>query len=679
MKKIIFAALLAVIAAVTQAKDGIPDIKVARVGGTNGLVALLKQTENTDGTTFTIVGKSTLPFAHLMGVQYRHLPGVAGEAAGFTDLALAFTDYFDGSSTTHNASKLITARQLNHGDSLYVKVTITAADDSTAILDTLERGYLIQHPVWQGDKAFCIVALADDGYASNLGWATAADSMGFTYTMAPSTAPTYGIGSANFLTFEQVNTLYSNGVIEIGYTGDRHPTNGIMGTTHTNVAYTDTLGTYLDPALLEDVLGIDVAPKSWSVDAYGWNYLACKMLRDYGYESAVGGLFYTNNATYNTSERLRGFFAWTEPGWGRFDLFRPLNWYEPSNLFAIGAWAGELTTYPSIFGANAAGPTDSTTIAANVAAACDSAAAHGFAPIIFRLHGATVTREDVENLIEYCRVRGDVWITNVGAMTAYYRARHEVVPVPHWAWYAKLDGVTESDSLFWGFPEDPVVCASTDSTIFHSGTTAVTAANYTASVTGPHGWGQWNNGFPTTRVSTSPASIQINLPPLDLTPGTQRAIGLGFTVSSLYGKTVKSATLAWRMSTGTTSATGEFGCNAVVGITHPDILPFMDNHLFTLTYADSAQTDEWDTAITSLQRLESWGPYVYPRAGGWPTGWVTQDVTEYVRKIVDDQLDVAGFCFWGMFIGSPITVNMNLPFDTTTAYRPYLVVRTCAE
>lgn len=146
MKKIIFAALMALIAAATQAKDDQPDIRVARVGGSSGPVALIKQTEQREGSAFTVVGKSTLDFSHRLAVQYRYVAGAYALHLGQSDVALTYTDYFADAGTSHNESKLIATPGLYDGDSLYVRVVV-AALDSSVVLDTLERGYLIDHDI----------------------------------------------------------------------------------------------------------------------------------------------------------------------------------------------------------------------------------------------------------------------------------------------------------------------------------------------------------------------------------------------------------------------------------------------------------------------------------------------------------------------------------------------------
>lgn len=147
MKKLVLiAALLVTVGAAAQVINDGGGFVSGGGGGAGGLVAMIKQTTGYEGSTFAVVGKSTLDFSHRMSVQYRYKPAAYAVHLGQAAVNLTYTDYFADAGTSHNRSKLITTRGLYDGDSLYVRVVVTALD-SSVVLNTLERGYLIDHDV----------------------------------------------------------------------------------------------------------------------------------------------------------------------------------------------------------------------------------------------------------------------------------------------------------------------------------------------------------------------------------------------------------------------------------------------------------------------------------------------------------------------------------------------------
>jgi len=115
-------------------------------GGTGAPVALIKQTALSQGSSFTVIGKSSLGFDHAMQVLYRY---VAGPYSQESDIGLTHTSWFaDNDGDPLLSSVLVEDVPIYQGDSLYVRVEVAAADPDTAVaLDVVERGYLIDHGV----------------------------------------------------------------------------------------------------------------------------------------------------------------------------------------------------------------------------------------------------------------------------------------------------------------------------------------------------------------------------------------------------------------------------------------------------------------------------------------------------------------------------------------------------
>ena len=529
---------------------------------------------------------------------------------------------------------------------------------------------------WGAGYKYCWVFYAADGYKANLAWSQAADSMGFTYTIGASSAPTFGIGdTANgMMTAAELLTVANRG-IDIGSTGTHHRAQGILSHVYTNMAaYDDSLHVSTNPAWVTAITGKPV--KSWESDLYYWNYQGAKQLRAEGYKSSICGYWFQHQADYDAAERERGFLAWGSPGWDRWDVSRLLPWDDVGCIYGIGGWPAEGGAGTrAIFGTASADSTPLATLQANMDAAMDSSAVHGYAPIIVMMHNYNVTRDDLENAVNYARSKGGL-VTSLKNMAEIYRSKHVPRDPPYWAYYAKLDGITAADSIFWGPPAETVSCA-TDSFLFSRHTAAVdTTAGWAARVNTGHGYGNWKFAAQTTRPSGAYMETYFAAPPLN---STEIASGYGFNISSLYGKEVVSAQLGYYVNNEFVFTDDELNFGVVIGVTDPTMLPYMNNKQWTYTYRDSAQTQTWPTAFNTYQRFHDIGPYVYPIVhAGWTAGMHRVNVTEYVKHAVDDSTTMAGFVMWGLKINNATPEYGELStFKANILNRPFLVVKTC--
>ncbi len=530
---------------------------------------------------------------------------------------------------------------------------------------------------WKGHELVMVV-LADDGYDANLVWSRAADSLGVSYTLAPSDAPTGGVDAAGFLTTEQLATVAGRG-IDVGSTGTHHRTNGIKAHVYTagqDAAYNDSLNVSTTPAWVTSATG--VAPRSWSADGYQWTYRAAKNARANGYKAVAAGFGYDAAASGLTAdhEYIRSVIEGGTVGWDRMDVAHFLPWDDVGCLYAIGCFPGE-TSIGAIFGASAAGSTDKATLFSNLDAAADTVRAHGNAPIVFRLHGSTVTREDFENVVEWSRSRR-VWMTSLKEMANYYRARHVPRDPPHWAYQAKLDGITAADSIFWGPPAPAAATCATDSFVFSFDTTAVTRASYTGQVNEGHGFGWLDYD---TQGNSGSWSAKVFRPQAGGFASGHPSVTYGFNISSLAGKTVVSADLYYYTEFALSESSlpaAEQNYTVVIGVTNPAVLQYMNNVETSYDYGDSAQTIARTVELVTYDRYYKLGSYVYPNEGytKFLAGWGRQRVTDYVQRVVDDSLPSAGFMLWGKKVSSNAYCNVDMP-KATASKRPYLVVRTC--
>ncbi len=653
-------------------------------GGSGGtgttLSGAIVETGAVDGTSFTVVGKSKLPFDHLMAVQYRHLPGVAGEAAGFSDLALTFTDYFAGSSASHSASKLIAARELHTGDSLYVHVTITTAGDSTEILYEMERGYLIEHPVWKDGKTFCLMLSADDGHPSNLGWSAAAESMGFTYTLSPSLEDSSdGIGAPGMMTSADLATVASRGV-EVAYTGNHHRPFGVASFTRA-AGVTAKIAAYYDQTAIEAISGDLVL--SQAIDLHYFSWRAAAILDSLGYTNARGGYWDGNDGVRGFSDSAPGNRAW--------DLGRPLSWYKPGTLFGYSSWKGEDSTTPvsAIFGTGTgpvATPNEAArdTIALRLRRYCNQSARNGFAPISIVIHGNSVTREDVENLIVAARAQGDIWITTHSEMAAWYKTHHTPRAAAPWMPYAQARGIAATDSIVWGPPLPTFTAgqiAAAETYIFSNSTTAVNTATYDHSYTDGMTKGTFLYQYPDS-VYGNAAFVRSRYLLLPLS-GTESMGWQAFNVDEIDAidpDKIISANLTCYMNLSgnaedATGGTQELFYFSVIGVTNPVLFEGMDESDTSLNDSDESADTPWSVNLTTYAHPHDFGDFVYGDyvlEGANTTHWITTDVTEYIRYVVDNNLYAAGFCWWGRAGGEEI--NLAYCHTANALSRPYLVV-----
>jgi hypothetical protein len=484
------------------------------------------------------------------------------------------------------------------------------------------------------------------------------------------------------MTAGELAAIAATGNFEVGSTGVHHRTNGIKAHVWTNaVAYEDSLDVSTSPAWVEAITGTPC--RTWCTDLYQWSWIAAKNVRTNGYKAVAAGIGYNARQSSSTSDQdfIRGVITSNTVGWDRFDAARLMPWDDVGSPYAIGTipteYAAGDNQVGAIFGESAAGSTAQATIWARLNAAADTVRAHGNAPIVLHLHGYTVTREDVENIYLWCKAN-DVWMTDLLTLANYYRARHVPRDPPYWAYNAKLDGITAADSIFWGPPAPAAITCDTDSFLFSSYTTAVTRANYTGQVNEGHGFGWWDYD---TQGNSGSWSSKVFRPQDGGLVSGHPAIAMGWDVSSLHGKTVLSADVYYYVETALTNTSlppGEHNYTVMIGVTNPNILPYMDNRQSSYAWTDSAQSAAWPVAMSVPVRFHDFGDYVYPAEGysKFDVGWERQRVTDYVQHVLDDELSIAGVMFWGKKASSNAYCAIDVP-GATASKRPYLVVRTC--
>lgn len=673
MRKILLTALLlTAVVAVGGWFSPQPGLKTAGGGGarlTGGMIE-----DGDDGNTFTLTANSKLPFAHYINLQYRYVPGYLGVYAGQDTGTLVTAKYFAQSGDAENVySKEIVALGLYHGDSLYVHIDRTALDDSTVVLDTYEIGYLIDHSKWPGGNAFAVILSADDGYVSNLSWSAAADSMGFTYSLMPSLATTAGIDVAGMLTSEQLALVASRGV-EIGYTGNHHRDFGVNEFSRAVATFPDSFVAYYDPADIEAITGAAVVTQA--VDKHYFNWLAAALLDSMGYTNARAG-YWDGSATQ------RGFSV-IAPGYRAWDLARPLDWYKPSAIFGYASWSGENIVengYDEIFDTGA-GSADQETISVRLDRVLNESARNGFAPVSIVIHNANVTREDLENFVEICRARGDVWITTHRDMAAWYRSHHEPRSAAPWMTYATALGIAAEDSLVWGPPLPQFSAADSaaaETYIFSNSTTRVNVGDYDHSYTDGMYDGNLMADYPDSAIaSTAALSSRFCVLPLDV---TERMAWMAFNVDELDAMNpdkIINATLSWYHDVG--SGEEYIGSEAyyycLIGVASSVLFEGLDESDTSLNYSDTSERTAWTEDISAYTDPHQFGDYVYgdyTLEGAKTTHFVSQDVTEYLRYVVQENLPSAAFIFWGRTGSERYNAVRSHRYASATV-RPYLVV-----
>jgi len=527
---------------------------------------------------------------------------------------------------------------------------------------------------WNG-KTFAVIVTADDGFGTiydgtpseqgvNNRWAAIFDSLGVGYSLGLKQGFVEDGPAGGALTVAEAQAIVDLGSIEVTTTGRRGYVNGLAAVSDTAV-----ISYVLERSWVDSTYGAGL-PKSYIHDGNYSNYHIMAKLVEHGYTSGRGskeggGM----DASFNIG------------GYKRMDPHRYLRWDEPSNLYAYAFDYGEDGAWgPGLFGSHNNFPTefaDKATVEARLDSLLERSANGGYYPVVLLVHDIPLG-EQMLWTINHLHARGDVWVTTLEEMAEVYRAAHVPVDPPSWALFAKLEGITAADSIFWG-PEPAEVSYSDTLTYVFSN--EATHAQATTGVDYSYSDGMYFAMLDPDNPSdvSFTGSVRADFRDLPLAAGNnEEQVLLTFNVDELAGKTITEARLFYYVTSqaGDVSANEEdFFCS--IGVTDRNIVPNIRSNDISFDNYIDAEDSTWASAGVDWSDYEwytDFGDFVYPFTNPTPSTYRSDVVTDYVQYVVDNDLYAATFLFTGNYRNGTRRTFGLLAHTYAAAYRPFLRV-----
>jgi len=531
---------------------------------------------------------------------------------------------------------------------------------------------------WNG-FGLVVVLTADDGYGTifdgqaneqgaNNRWSAVFDSLGVGYTIGLKQGFVEAGPDNGALTVAETQTIANLGSIEMTTTGRHWYLGGLAAEADTSVISFIVVRSWVDSTYSSGL------PLVYIQDGSFTNYHILGKLIEHEYISGRGSF---ENGGLDKSFGVAGY--------KRMDPHRYLRWDEPSNLYAVAFDLGE--TAPGVFGTHDDYP-NGLMNQANVEARLDSllarSAAGGYYPVVLLVHD-NPTGEQLTWMVEHLRSRGDVWITTMSEMAAVYRDKHVPVDPPAWALYAKLEGITSDDSMFWGpEPEPAPGCIASGDTLTYVFSNEATNAQATTGVDSAYTDGLYFAMLDPDNASTvAPnGSVRSDFVDLPLAAGNgEEQVLLTFNVDELDGRTIAEARLFYNITSQAGDVSGneeDFFC--VVGVTDRNIVPnIRSNDISFDNYIDAVDST-WASAGVDWSTY-SWytdfGDYVYPFNNPTPSSYKSDLVTDYIQYVVDNDLYAATFLFTGNYQNGTRRTFGLYTHTYIPSTRPFLRVTVC--